>query len=61
MPKLAIYRAKHESAAANSSSSTSSASSTSSTSYTSSTSILHIDMDAFFVSVELLDLSLIHI
>lgn len=49
MPKLASFRAKHESATAEYSSSPSSASSTS------STSILHVDMDAFFVSVELLD------
>src|SRR5271170_7525417 len=48
MPKLATFRAKHDSAAAESS--TSSASLASLTS-----SILHVDMDAFFVSVELLD------
>src|SRR5271156_3080908 len=45
MPKIATFRAKHESAAAGSSS----------TSSSSSTSILHVYMDAFFVSVELLD------
>src|SRR6202795_191638 len=50
MPKLASFPAKHDSAAAESSSSTSSTSLTSSTS-----SLLHVDMDAFFVSVELLD------
>jgi DNA polymerase-4 len=44
MPKLASFRAKHDSAIAESSSSPSSTS-----------SILHVDMDAFFVSVELLD------
>ena len=47
MPKLATFRAKHDSTAPGSASSTSSASSPS--------SILHVDMDAFFVSVELLD------
>src|SRR5882672_3610626 len=50
MPKLASFRAKRDSTAAESSSSTSSNSLTSLTS-----SILHVDMDAFFVSVELLD------
>ena len=48
MPKLATFRAKRDSA-------TESSSSTHSSSLPSSTSILHVDMDAFFVSVELLD------
>src|ERR1700704_1744827 len=46
MPKLASFRAKHDSTATESLSSTSSSS---------ASSILHVDMDAFFVSVELLD------
>src|SRR5664279_2457691 len=50
MPKLATFRAKRDSATLESPSPTSSTSSSSLTS-----SILCVDMDAFFVSVELLD------
>ena len=46
MPKLASFRAKHDSAATES---------VSSSSASPASSILHVDMDAFFVSVELLD------
>ncbi|HVA93277.1 MAG TPA: DNA polymerase IV [Candidatus Dormibacteraeota bacterium] len=50
MPKLASFRAKHDSANAESLPVATSASSASL-----ACSILHVDMDAFFVSVELLD------
>ncbi len=48
MPKLATFRAKHDSTTPESSASSASLAS-------STSSILHVDMDAFFVSVELLD------
>src|SRR6202166_1528033 len=50
MPKLASFRAKHDPATPESLSSTSSACFSSLPS-----AILHVDMDAFFVSIELLD------
>ncbi len=50
MPKFVTYRAKRDSAVESLSST-----SLTSASSTSPTSILHVDMDAFFVSVELLD------
>src|SRR4030088_3776980 len=46
MPKLASFQAKHDSTATES---------LSSSSESPVSSILHVDMDAFFVSVELLD------
>jgi len=51
MPKLATFRAKRDSPATESSASSTSLNS----SIASVTCILHVDMDAFFVSVELLD------
>ncbi|MGB8593224.1 MAG: hypothetical protein WCD40_17735, partial [Candidatus Acidiferrales bacterium] len=51
MPKLARYRAKHSSSTAEP---PPGAQSSSAASASSATPILHIDMDAFFVSVELL-------
>jgi DNA polymerase IV len=50
MPRLASFRVKHDTPAAASSTSNASTSSA-----FLATSILHVDMDAFFVSVELLD------